>query len=114
MRAYGLQYQLFEVMKTERFENKNLESLEFQQICDKATIAVEGKKVSLTFPEGTPITSAQCLKADLVDSDDEILVSIRLRASADDSCEYFYLFKKLASIYKKGLIWLHEIKRKPS
>ena len=87
MRAYGLQYQLFEVMKTERFENKNLESVEFQQICDKATIAVEGKKVSLTFPEGTPITSAQCLKADLVDSDDKILVSIRLRASADDSCE---------------------------
>ena len=89
MRAYGLQYQLFEVMKTERFENKNLELVKFQQICDKVTTAIdlEGEKISLTFPEGTPITSAQCLQADLVDSDDEILVSKRLRVSADDSCE---------------------------
>ncbi|XP_063685211.1 uncharacterized protein LOC134819287 isoform X5 [Bolinopsis microptera] len=87
MRAYGLQYQLFEVMKTERFKNKNYESIEFQKICDKAKRTKDDKKISLTFPADTPITSAQCLKADLLDMNNNTLFSKRLRVSAADSCE---------------------------
>ncbi|XP_063685928.1 uncharacterized protein LOC134819740 [Bolinopsis microptera] len=118
MRAYGLQYQLFEVMKTERFKNKNknlqANQFEFQQICEKATIVIvyvkedEDIKVSLTFSADMPITSAHCLKADLVDSTNKILDSKRLRVSAADSCATWTLpqifeFTGIAEQLLKGL-----------
>ncbi|XP_063688810.1 uncharacterized protein LOC134821911 [Bolinopsis microptera] len=84
MRSYGRQYQLFEVMKTERFENAGLKSIDFQStVCTNTNIVRDAHKVSLTFKEGT--STAQCLKAELVDSNNKTLVTKRLRTTAD-SC----------------------------
>ena len=69
---------------TNIFES-GLKRIDFQSaVCNNTNIVRDGNKVSLTFGEGE--STAQCLKAELVDSNDKTLVSKRLRTTAD-SCK---------------------------
>ena len=88
MRAYAGQYQLFEVIKTERFRSGNISEIDFSSICQNAHIIkdVEQRNVTLRFPSNASIKTAQCLKAELLEDGNSPFRWMWLRSQAPESC----------------------------
>ena len=65
-----------------------IKNIDLQSYIDTVKIAKENSKVKVTFKPRKAITTSQCVKLDLVDSDDNILAS-ESRPPISESCKLF-------------------------
>lgn len=88
MRSYVKQYQLFELMKMERFLNDGLTKVDLKTLCDTSEVEKDevNMKVILKFPAQTVSSTAQCLRADLVYNGFDVLLSKELTPAFAESC----------------------------
>merc|ERR1712176_157928 len=89
LRGYSKQYQLLEVMKTDRIkangDKKGCAAVDFAFTTGKLTMEKSSSQVVVTAKDGTTIPTAQGIKMDLLDSTDKVLDSKWISPVAD-SC----------------------------